>query len=72
LRVLNGPSLRPRRTIDGESEMFTGGAAEYIADLKALGELGVDAVDIRLTGATLDATIDNMRRFRGEVMARVR
>ncbi|HME27976.1 MAG TPA: TIGR03619 family F420-dependent LLM class oxidoreductase [Acetobacteraceae bacterium] len=72
LRVLNGPSLRPRRTIDGENEMFTGGAAEYMADLKALDDLGVDAVDIRLTGATLDVTIDNMRRFRGEVMARVR
>ena len=72
LRVLNGPSLRPRRTIDGEDEMFTGGAAEYVADLKALDELGVDAVDVRLTGATLEATIDNMRRFHGEVMAWVR
>ena len=72
LRVLNGPSLRPRRTIDGEDEMVTGGAAEYVADLKALDELGVDAVDVRLTGATLEATIDNMRRFHGEVMAWVR
>jgi probable F420-dependent oxidoreductase len=72
LRVLSGPSLRPRRTIDGENEMFTGGAADYVADIKALAELGVDAIDVRTTGATLDATIDNMRRFRDEVMTKVR
>jgi probable F420-dependent oxidoreductase len=72
LRVLNGPSARPRRTIDGEDEMFTGGADDYVTDLKALGELGVDAVDVRLTTTTLDATLDNMRRFRDEVMTKVR
>ena len=71
MRVLNGPSARPRRSIDGEAELFTGGAADYVADLKALAELGVDAIDVRLTTATLDATIDNMRRFRDEVMARL-
>src|SRR6188508_1642703 len=42
LRVLVGPSARPRRTIDGEAEMFTGGSADYVADIKALQELGVD------------------------------
>ena len=41
LRVLIGPSARPRRTIDGEGEMFTGGAADYVADIKALADLGV-------------------------------
>src|SRR5205823_958562 len=68
LRVLVGPSARARRTIEGEHEMFTGGAADYVADIRALAELGVDAVDVRLTAATLDATIDNMRRFRDDVM----
>ena len=72
LRVLNGPSARPRRRIDGEGEMFTGGTVDYVADLKALAELGVDAVDVRLTAATLGATRDNMHRFRDEVLARVR
>jgi probable F420-dependent oxidoreductase len=72
LRVLNGPSARPRRRIDGEGEMFTGGTVDYVADLKALAELGVDAVDVRLTTATLGATRDNMHRFRDEVLARVR
>jgi probable F420-dependent oxidoreductase len=72
LRVLVGPSARPRRTIDGEAEMFTGGADGYVADIRALAELGVSAVDVRLFATTLDATIDNMHRFRDEVMAKVR
>ncbi len=52
--------------------MFTGGTADYAADLKALAELGVDAVDVRLTAATLGATLDNMHRFRDEVLTRMR
>jgi probable F420-dependent oxidoreductase len=72
LRVLAGPSARPRRTIDGEGEMFTGSAADYVADIRALQELGVSAVDVRLFAPTLDGTIDNMRRFRDEVMTKVR
>jgi hypothetical protein len=72
LRVLVGPSHRPRRSIDGEGEMFTGGTADYVGDIKALQDLGVDAVDVRLFATTLEATIDNMRRFRDEVMAKVR
>jgi probable F420-dependent oxidoreductase len=72
LRVLVGPSARPRRTVDGEAEMFTGGAADYVADIAVLREAGVHAVDVRLFATTVDATIDNMRRFRDEVMAKVR
>ncbi len=72
LRVLVGPSARPRRTIDGEGEMFTGGAADYVADIAVLREVGVSAVDVRLFATTVDAAIDNMRRFRDEVMAKVR
>ena len=72
LRVLIGPCARPRRTIDGEAEMFTGGAADYVADIAVLREAGVSAVDVRLFATTVDATIDNMRRFRDEVMAKVR
>jgi probable F420-dependent oxidoreductase len=71
LRVLAGPSARPRRTIDGAGEMFTGGAADYVGDIHALQDLGVGAVDVRLFANTLEATIDNMRRFRDEVMARI-
>ncbi len=72
LRVLAGPSSRPRRTIDGAGEMFTGGAADYAGDIRALQDLGVSAVDVRLFGTTTEETIDNMRRFRDDVMAKVR
>jgi hypothetical protein len=72
MRVLVGPSGRPRRTIDGEAEMFTGGTAEYVEDIRTLAEVGLAAVDVRLFAPTLDATLDNMRRFRDEVMAKVR
>ena len=71
LRVLVGPSARARRTIDGEGEMFTGGSTDYAADIRALKELGVGAVDVRLFAPTLDGMIDNMRRFRDEVMAKL-
>jgi probable F420-dependent oxidoreductase len=73
LRVLAGPSeTRARRSIDGAGEMFTGGAADYAGDMRALRDLGVAAVDVRLFGSTTDATIDNMRRFRDDVMAKIK
>jgi hypothetical protein len=52
--------------------MFTGGTADYVGDIRALADLGVDAVDVRLLATTLAATLDNMRRFRDEVIARIR
>jgi len=71
LRVLAGPSARARRSIDGEGEMFTGGTADFAGDIRALQDLGVSAVDVRLFATTLDATIDNMRRFRDEVVTKI-
>ena len=75
LRVLTGPGTRPRRSIEGEPEMFTGGDTDWVADIQELGRLGVSAVDVRLFGygsdQSLDATIDNMRRFRDGVLARI-
>ena len=74
LRVLTGPGTRPRRSIEGEPEMFTGGDADWVADIRELGRLGVSAVDVRLFGyrsdQSVDATIDNMRRFRDGVLTR--
>ncbi len=72
LRIAGGPSAAPRQSIEGESEIFTGSAADFVGDIKALQELGVAAVDFRLFGTTLAATLDNMRRFRDEVLAKVR
>ena len=40
-------------------------------DIRALAEVGVTAFDFGLFGPTLAATIDNMRRFKDEVMAKV-
>jgi len=71
LRVLSGPGQKPRASIEGEAEMFTGGDADWVGDIKALSELGVGAVDVRLTARTLDQTLDNMRRFRDGVLARL-
>ena len=39
LRALVCRSARPRRTIDGEGEMFTGGTADDVGDIKALEDL---------------------------------
>jgi hypothetical protein len=72
LRVLAGPRAQPRVMMEGEPRLFTGGSADYAADIKALEELGVGAVDVRLFGASAQETVDNMRRFRDEVMAKVR
>jgi len=75
LRVLSGPGVKARGMIEGEAEMFTGSDADWIADIKALEELGVGAVDVRLFGygdaSTLDGTIANMHRFRDGVLARL-
>ena len=75
LRVLAGPGTRPRRSIEGEAEMFTGSDADWVADIQELAALGVSAVDVRLFGYgadhSLDATIGNMRRFRDGVLAKL-
>jgi probable F420-dependent oxidoreductase len=71
LRVLAGPGVKPRSSIDGEAALFTGGDADWVADIRALADLGVSAVDVRLSDQTLDATIDNMRRFRDGVLSRL-
>jgi probable F420-dependent oxidoreductase len=75
LRVLAGPGVKPRGMIDGEAEMFTGRNDDWVADIKALDQLGVAAVDVRLFGygpnQSLDATLANMRHFRDGVLSRL-
>jgi probable F420-dependent oxidoreductase len=75
LRVLSGPGVKSRGSIDGEAEMFTGNDADWVADIKALDQLGVRDVDVRLFGygpnQSLDATLGNMRRFRDGVLSRL-
>ena len=74
-RVLSGPGVKARSSIDGEAEMFTGTDTDWIGDLKTLQDLGVTAVDVRLFGyggnQTLQGTIDNMHRFREGVLSKL-
>ena len=71
-RVSSNPEAQPKGTVDGERKLFTGGAADYAGDVRALQEAGVTSFDFGLFGPTLAATIDNMRRFKEEVMSRVK
>jgi len=71
-RVSSNPEAQPKGTVDGERKLFTGGAADWIGDIRALRDVGVTAFDFGLFGPDLAATIDNMRRFRDEVAAKVR
>lgn len=70
-RVGFAPDTRPRAEVEGEAKLFTGSAAEYLHDLRALRELGVAAVDFTLLDDTAEASIARMRRFRDDVMAKL-
>ena len=70
-RVATGPGIKPRVMVDGEWQLFTGNAADFVDDLRALRELGVAAVDFGLLGDSVDASVEAMRRFRDDVMARL-
>ena len=72
LRVLGGPGGKPRGQIDGEGEMFTGEAADWVGDIRTLQDLGVSAVDVRLFRATVPLTLDAMREFRDNVLEKLK
>jgi hypothetical protein len=42
-----------------------------VADLRAFRDFGVGYVDLSFAGATADAMLSNMRRFREDVLAKV-
>jgi probable F420-dependent oxidoreductase len=60
----------PERADNGDRRLGSGDNAAITADLRALRDLGVGAVDVNFDGATADAVIDNMRRFREDVLAK--
>jgi hypothetical protein len=74
-RVLTGPGVRPRGSIEGEPELFTGGDSDWVGDIRRLEDFGVTSVDVRLFGygeaQTLQGTIDNMHRFRDGVLSKL-
>jgi len=65
-----GGTVEPR-TEQGDRRLFSGATAEIAADLRALRELGIAAVDFEFAAATVEGTLDNMKRFRDEVTARL-
>lgn len=65
-----GPSDQPM-TSDGHRRIFAGTPAEVAADIRGLRDLGLSRVDFKLTGDTLEATLDNLRRFKDEVVTRL-
>ena len=56
---------------DGERRLFSGSTSDIAGDLHALRALGVSAVDIDFERPDRDASIDAMRRFKEEVLARL-
>jgi probable F420-dependent oxidoreductase len=70
-RVTNLGASLPARADDGERRLFSGGAADIVADLRAFRDFGIGHVDFNFDGATADAMIANMRRFREDVLSKV-
>lgn len=56
---------------DGERRLFSGSNADIVADLRALRDLGVVAVDVEVEGQDAEATIGNMRSFKESIFARI-
>ncbi|MBV9685668.1 MAG: LLM class flavin-dependent oxidoreductase [Alphaproteobacteria bacterium] len=61
----------PVEASDGERRLFSGSTSDIIADLRALRDLGVAAVDIDFERADPDDSLAEMRRFREQVISRV-
>jgi len=70
-RVKRYGAAVPDKASDGERRLFSGSISDIVADLKALGELGVAAVDIDFERPDAEASITEMRRFKEEVLSRL-
>jgi probable F420-dependent oxidoreductase len=65
-----GPEVPPLAG-DGERRLFSGDGAAIAADLKAMRDMGVTAVDLTFPGATVEEILGTMRAFREDVMVRL-
>ena len=70
-RVKRYGGVVPPVASDGERRLFSGTDADIIADLRALRDLGVTAIDVEVEGHDETGTLANMRRFREAIFARV-
>ena len=64
-------SAIPERADNGERRLGSGDKSAIAADLRALRDLGVLAVDFSFGGDTAEAVLADMRRFREDVLAKV-
>ena len=65
-----GAPVLPRAS-DGERRLFSGSDTDIVADLRALRDAGVAAVDIDLGRPDALAMLAEMRRFRAAVIEKV-
>ncbi len=70
-RVTSWGKSLPDHADDGERRLFSGETRDVIGDLRAFRDFGVGYVDLNFDGATADAMLSNMRRFREHVLAKV-
>ncbi len=61
----------PAKAGDGERRLFSGKPAEIAGDIKALRDMGVGHLDFGFGGATAEALLGEMQKFRKEVLALV-
>ena len=70
-RVKQYGETLPAKASDGERRLFSGSTADIVADLQALQNLGVGAVDFDFERADPETSIAEMRRFQEQVMSRL-
>ena len=61
----------PEKADNGDRRLGSGDNVAIAADLRALRDLGVIAVDFSFSGDTAEAVLAEMRRFREDVLAKV-
>jgi probable F420-dependent oxidoreductase len=70
-RVKRYGEALPEAASDGERRLFSGSASDIVADLKALRELGVAAIDIDFERPEIEASIAEMSRFHERIISLV-
>ncbi|MFI5001651.1 MAG: TIGR03619 family F420-dependent LLM class oxidoreductase, partial [Reyranellales bacterium] len=70
-RVKRYGAAVPPVASDGERRLFSGSEADIIADLRALRDMGITAIDIDFGRPGASAVIAEMRRFRTAVIEKI-
>ncbi len=61
----------PAKASDGERRLFSGSTTDIIADLRALRDLGVGAIDMDFERSNPEELVAEMRRFKERVISRL-